>query len=130
MNKREHDCIFEICRALEFMYGSKTGIIENENGVFVMSDGKAVSVLFTICETNKTVCIKLEEIYVEKGFRNKGLGTNTIKIIQGIVRKHRCIIGLWCDKNNKILNQWYKKLGFKFIEQLDDNWYEYKGADV
>lgn len=67
------------------------------------------SILITINKNN----ILLDEIFLEKEYRNKGIGTS---IITDLINDTKKDIYLWVYKNNEALNL-YKKLGFKVIEE-------------
>ena len=75
-----------------------------------------------------SVCIKdlenvklLDEIYLEKGFRNKGIGTDIImKVLKEIANKN---IYLWVYKENYKAVSLYKSLGFKIIDETESRYY-------
>ena len=75
-----------------------------------------------------SVCIKdlentklLDEIYLEKGFRNKGIGTDIImKVLKEIANKN---IYLWVYKENYKAVSLYKRLGFKIIDETESRYY-------
>ena len=67
------------------------------------------SILITINKNN----ILLDEIFLEKEYRNKGIGTS---IITDLINDTKKDIYLWVYKNNEAFNL-YKKLGFKVIEE-------------
>ena len=69
-----------------------------------------------------SVCIKelenaklLDEIYLEKEFRNKGIGTD---IIRKIIENNKNIY-LWVYKKNKKAVLLYKRLGFTIEEETE-----------
>ena len=75
-----------------------------------------------------SVCIKdlenvklLDEIYLEKGFRNKGIGTDIImKVLKEIANKN---IYLWVYKDNTKAVSLYKRLRFKAIDETESRYY-------
>ena len=77
-----------------------------------------------------STCIKdlengklLDEIYVEKEFRNKGIGTDIIrKMIE-----HNKIVYLWVYKKNMKAVLLYKRLGFIIEEETETRYYMYYG---
>ena len=73
-----------------------------------------------------SVCIKdlenaklLDEIYLEKEFRNKGIGT---EIIRKIIENNKNIY-LWVYKKNKKAVLLYKRLGFTIEEETESRYY-------
>ena len=73
-----------------------------------------------------SVCIRdlenaklLDEIYLEKEFRNKGIGTD---IIRKMLKKNRNIY-LWVYKENKKAISLYKRLGFIIVDETDSRYY-------
>ena len=77
-----------------------------------------------------SVCIKelenaklLDEIYLEKEFRNKGIGTD---IIRKIIENNKNIY-LWVYKKNKKAVLLYKRLGFTIEEETEARYYMYYG---
>ena len=75
-----------------------------------------------------SVCIKdlenaklLDEIYLEKEFRNNGIGTDIImKLLKEINNKN---IYLWVYKENSKAVLLYKRLGFKIIDETESRYY-------
>ena len=66
----------------------------------------------------------LDEIFIEKQYRNKGIGTS---IIKGVVSKSNNNVYLWVYKDNIKAIKLYKKLGFLIKEETDSRYYmEYK----
>ncbi len=57
----------------------------------------------------------LDEIYLERDYRNKGIGTS---IIKGILKDNN-IVYLWMYKANKVAFNLYSKLGFSVIDKTD-----------
>lgn len=73
-----------------------------------------------------SVCIKdlenaklLDEIYLEKEFRNKGNGTD---IIRKIIENNKNVY-LWVYKKNKKAVLLYKRLGFIIEEETESRYY-------
>lgn len=73
-----------------------------------------------------SVCIKdlenaklLDEIYLEKEFRNKGIGTD---IIRKMIENNKNVY-LWVYKKNKKAVLLYKRLGFKIKEETESRYY-------
>ena len=75
-----------------------------------------------------SVCIKdlenaklLDEIYLEKEFRNNGIGTDIImKLLKESNNKN---IYLWVYKENSKAVLLYKRLGFKIIDETELRYY-------
>ena len=61
----------------------------------------------------------LDEIYIEKKFRNNGIGTDIIKKIIS----ENDIVYLWVYKENVQAISLYKRLGFKIINETDSRYY-------
>ena len=69
----------------------------------------------------------LDEIFIEKQYRNKGIGTS---IIKGVVSKSNNNVYLWVYKDNIKAIKLYKKLGFLIKEETDSRYYmEYRVDD-
>lgn len=73
-----------------------------------------------------SVCIRdlenaklLDEIYLEKEFRNKGIGTD---IIRKIIENNESVY-LWVYKENIKAVLLYKRLGFKIIDETEFRYY-------
>lgn len=66
---------------------------------------------------NKDDGILLNEIYIEKEYRNKGIGTEIIKSL------NNDIVYLWVYKENIKAISLYKKLGFNIIEETESRYY-------
>ena len=63
----------------------------------------------------------IDEIYIEKEFRNNGIGTD---IIMKVVKKsNKKNIYLWVYKENIKAVSLYKRLGFKRIDQTESRYY-------
>lgn len=61
----------------------------------------------------------LDEIYLEKEFRNTGIGTD---IIRKMLKKNRNIY-LWVYKENKKAISLYNRLGFIIVDETDSRYY-------
>ena len=68
---------------------------------------------------NITVDNKIDEIYLEEEYRNKGIGT---KIIMDILNNND-VVYLWVYKENEKAISLYKKLGFNVIEETESRYY-------
>ena len=73
-----------------------------------------------------SICIKdlenaklLDEIYLEKEFRNKGIGTD---IIRKIIENNKNVY-LWVYKKNKKAVSLYKRLRFTIEEETESRYY-------
>lgn len=63
----------------------------------------------------------LDEIYIEKEFRNNGIGTDIImKVVKESDNKN---IYLWVYKENTKAVSLYKRLGFKIIDETESRYY-------
>lgn len=74
---------------------------------------KVIGCLLVSNDKNK---ILLDEIYLEKEYRNKGIGTS---IIKKIINSSNKSVVLWVYKNNTNALNLYLKLGFKVIDETD-----------
>lgn len=63
--------------------------------------------------------VLIDEIYIEKEYRNNGIGTD---IIKNILQKNN-IVYLWVYKLNKKAISLYKKLEFKIIKETETRYY-------
>ena len=61
----------------------------------------------------------LDEIYLEKDFRNTGIGTD---IIRKMLKKNRNIY-LWVYKENEKVISLYNRLGFIIVDETDSRYY-------
>lgn len=61
----------------------------------------------------------IDEIYIEKEFRNTGIGTD---IIRKILEKNRNIY-LWVYKENEKAISLYKRLGFIIVDETESRYY-------
>lgn len=82
----------------------------------IMVDNKIIGCLLL---TNKDDGKLLDEIYLEKVYRNKGIGT---EIIRGILSNND-IVYLWVYKKNDKAISLYRKLGFNVIEETESRYY-------
>ncbi len=71
--------------------------------------------------------ILIDEIYLEKEYRNLGIGTS---IIKELILANK-IIYLWVYQQNKKAIKLYIKLGFQIIEKTETRYYmKYKDGKV
>ncbi len=61
----------------------------------------------------------IDEIYIEKEFRNNGIGTD---IIRKMLENNRNIY-LWVYKENKKAISLYNRLGFIIVDETDSRYY-------
>lgn len=125
MITREQKVAILIIEYIGRKYDCKIELIELKGDTFLFAHNNKVNLLITVCETNKTRCIKIEEIFIEKLYRNKGICTDLINTIKEFSNTYNVKIGLWCEANNKKLFNYYSRLGFRYIETLKDDWLEY-----
>ena len=81
-----------------------------------MVDNKIIGCLLL---TNKDDGKLLDEIYLEKVYRNKGIGTEIIRDILS----NNDIVYLWVYKKNDKAISLYRKLGFNVIEETESRYY-------
>lgn len=82
----------------------------------VICDGKKIGCCF-VCDKDDGVI--LDEIFIEEGYRNKGIGSDIIKKIL----ENNEIVYLWVYKENFKAIRLYKKLGFGIIEETKTRYY-------
>lgn len=102
---------------------------ENINEYVINIVNETLKDYFNIIVDDKiigSVCIKdlenaklLDEIYLEKEFRNKGIGTD---IIRKIIENNKNVY-LWVYKKNKKAVLLYKRLGFTIEEETESRYY-------
>ena len=63
----------------------------------------------------------IDEIYIEKEFRNNGIGTDII--MKAVKKSNNKNIYLWVYKENIKAVSLYKKLGFKIIDETESRYY-------
>lgn len=96
---------------------------EIDNYCNIVIDNKIVGCLLITKEDNGML---LDEIYLEKEYRNKGIGTD---IIKQILKENKTIF-LWVYKLNEKAISLYKKLGFNIINETETRFYmEYKNIN-
>ena len=81
----------------------------------IINDKIIGSILITDLKEGKL----LDEIYLEKEFRNIGIGTD---IIREMLEKNRNIY-LWVYKENEKSISLYKRLGFIIVDETDSRYY-------
>lgn len=82
----------------------------------IMVDNKIIGCILL---TNKDDGKLLDEIYLEKVYRNKGIGTEIIRDILS----NNDIVYLWVYKKNDKAISLYRKLGFNVIEETESRYY-------
>ena len=82
----------------------------------IMVDNKIIGCLLL---TNNDDGKLLDEIYLEKVYRNKGIGTEIIRDILS----NNDIVYLWVYKKNDKAISLYRKLGFNVIEETESRYY-------
>ena len=102
---------------------------ENINEYVITSVNEIFKDYYNIIIDDKiigSVCIRdlenaklLDEIYLEKEFRNKGIGTD---IIRKIIENNESVY-LWVYKENIKAVSLYKRLGFKIIDETESRYY-------
>ena len=81
----------------------------------IINDKIIGSILITDLKEGKL----LDEIYLEKEFRNIGIGTD---IIREMLEKNRNIY-LWVYKENEKAISLYNRLGFIIVDETDSRYY-------
>lgn len=100
-------------------------VIVDKGNSYIYISNKKFDLLINTCLTNKKRVVKIEEILVGEAYRGKGICTKIINIIEDICKKEDVTVGLWCRKDNKRNFNYYSRLGFKYIETVNDDWLEF-----
>ena len=100
----------------EYIITSVNETIKDYNNIII--DDKIIGI---VCIKDLENAKLLDEIYLEKEFRNNGIGTD---IIMKVVKKsNNKNIYLWVYKENIKAVSLYKRLGFKIIDQTESRYY-------
>lgn len=86
------------------------------NYKMILIDSKKIGCLLVKKHTDGVL---LDEIYLEKDYRNQGIGTN---IIKQVIDNNK-IVYLWVYKSNKNAISLYKKLGFAILDDTESRYY-------
>lgn len=105
---------YEINKINNYINSSIPTLIDHYHNIVI--DGNIVGCLLLTDEDNGVL---LNEIYLEKEYRNKGIGSDIIRSIM----KDNDIIYLWVYKLNVNAISLYKKLGFFIIEETETRYY-------
>lgn len=97
-------------------------LLDNYKIIMVGSD-----IIGCICCTNYKDGKLIDEIYLEKNFRNKGIGSS---IIHYYLKENK-IVYLWVYKENKKAINLYKRLGFNIFEETETRYLmKYKNLET
>ena len=100
----------------EYIITSVNETIKDYNNIII--DDKIIGI---VCIKDLENAKLLDEIYLEKEFRNNGIGTD---IIMKVVKKsNNKNIYLWVYKENIKAVSLYKRLGFKIIDETEFRYY-------
>ena len=100
----------------EYIITSVNETIKDYNNIII--DDKIIGI---VCIKDLENAKLLDEIYLEKEFRNNGIGTD---IIMKVVKKsNNKNIYLWVYKENIKAVSLYKRLGFKIIDETESRYY-------
>ena len=98
----------------EYVITSANEMFENYYNIII--DDKIIgSILLKDMPQGKLI----DEIYIEKEFRNNGIGTD---IIRKMLENNRNIY-LWVYKENKKAISLYNRLGFIIVDETDSRYY-------
>ena len=125
MTSREQKVAIIVARYISEKYKCKVQPVKFNGDTFLYIHNRKLNLLITVCNTNKGRCIKIEEISIEKPYRNKGPCTDLINSIKEVSDEYGVTLGLWCEFDNKKLFNFYSRMGFKYIETINDDWLEY-----
>ena len=125
LKTKEEKVLTKMVMFLGEKYGLDYKITSLPTGNFVYLHDDVVGMLVTITKVKKYRCIKIEQLEVIEMLRGKGIGTSIINDLKEIADFENVKLGLWCEKNNKKLFNFYSRLGFKYITTVDDDWLEY-----
>lgn len=61
-------------------------------------------------------------LFVEESFRNKGVGKQLIQYAENVIKQfgEQRIAIIWDNSTPSWIMDWYKKSGYKFIQDLND----------
>ena len=130
-SKKDIPRLIQYKKDIIFMYskGLSEEEKENINEYVINSVNEIFKDYYNIIIDDKiigSVCIRdlenarlLDEIYLEKEFRNKGIGTD---IIRKIIENNESVY-LWVYKENIKAVLLYKRLGFKIIDETEFRYY-------
>lgn len=104
----------EINKINNYVDNTVPELLDNYSNIVI--DDKVVGCLLV---TNKDDGVLLDEIYIEKEYRNQGIGTNIIKE----VLSNNNIVYLWVYKENIKAISLYKSLGFNVIDETETRYY-------
>ena len=134
-SKKDIPRLIQYKKDIIYMYSNGLSGEETENihEYVINSVNKTFKDYYNIIIDDKiigSVCIRdlenaklLDEIYLEKEFRNKGIGTD---IIRKIIENNKNVY-LWVYKKNKKAVLLYKRLGFTIEEETESRYYMYYG---
>jgi len=125
LRSKEEKVAIILAKEIVDKYNCECKVIQDKGNNYLYLFSKKIDVLLTVCNTNKKRVIKVEEILIDKKYRNKGICTNLINTMKNIVLENDATLGLWCEINNKKLFNFYSRMGFKYIETLNDDWLEF-----
>lgn len=115
--------IFEYAENLSDEEINKIENYVKENVPLQLSNYKIINIdnknIGCVLSYNKDDGILLDEIYINKEYRNKGIGTDIIKNL--LIENN--IIYLWVYKTNEKAISLYKKLGFIIIDETKSRYY-------
>ena len=129
--KKDIPRLIEYKKNIIYMYSKDLSEDErNKIDEYVITNlNETIKDYFNIIVDDKIIgsaCIKksenaklLDEIYLEKEFRNKGIGTD---IIRKIIENNKNVY-LWVYKKNKKALLLYKRLGFTIEEETESRYY-------
>jgi len=104
----------EIKKINNYINNSIESSIENYHNITINGN-----IIGCVLLTDENDGILLDEIYLEKEYRNNGIGSD---IIKNIINSNN-IIYLWVHKLNHKAISLYKKLGFLIIKETDTRYY-------
>lgn len=125
LRSREEKVAIILAKEIVDKYSCECKVIQDKGNNYLYLFNKKIDVLLTVCNTNKKRVIKVEEILINKKYRNKGICTNLINTMKNIVLENDVTLGLWCELDNKKLFNFYSRMGFKYVETLNDDWLEF-----
>lgn len=100
-------------------YANKTIPLEIKDYRMITINDVKIGCVFV---ANKDDGVMLDEIFVEKEYRGKGIGT---KIINDIIKNNK-IVYLWVYKDNKKAISLYERLGFIVKDETQNRFYMMK----
>lgn len=125
MNINTIKVINQLEKELRLIYCMNGRILDYEHGKCLMLSNKSFGIAFTSTTVYDEEMIKIEHIYAKD--HAKDFEETILRKVIKICSENDIAVGAWVLQGEKKL---YEKVGFKFRERKDDDWYEYRKEGV